>query len=175
MAIVKVSNDLPQDPVREFQGDFRWLSNFWPAPVVLDGLTYPTVEHAYQAAKSEDPAWRQLVLRTPKPGKVKRSARGVQVRPDWDAARVGIMLDLLRQKFRKGSDLGDQLARTGQRELIEGNTWGDVWWGVSRGQGQNMLGKLLVQVRGEIGPPSPSAAPSTSGTLPGLEGLTPQG
>src|SRR6185369_8674281 len=44
--------------ILEFQGDNRFLSNFFPAEVIYEGITYPTAEHAYQAAKTLDPEQR---------------------------------------------------------------------------------------------------------------------
>jgi predicted NAD-dependent protein-ADP-ribosyltransferase YbiA (DUF1768 family) len=72
------------------------------------------------------------------------------VRPDWDDTKINTMLTLLRQKFALGSELAKKLLDTGNRDLVEGNTWGDTFWGVCKGQGENMLGKLLMQVRAEL-------------------------
>lgn len=128
---------------------YRFLSNFWPAPVKLDGVEYPTVEHAYQAAKTFDPHQREVIRGLPKPGQAKRAGRAFKARPDWPAVKVDVMLDLLRQKFRRRSRLAHHLEITGDAELIEGNTWGDYFWGVCEGRGANALGNLLMKVRAE--------------------------
>jgi len=128
-----------------FSGRHRYLSNFSPAPVKLDGVTYPTVEHAYQAAKT---LGDQTHFQTGSPGDAKRRGRVVGLRPDWESVKVAVMLDLLRQKFAD-RDRMSALLGTGDAELIEGNTWGDRFWGVCRGSGENHLGKLLMQVRAE--------------------------
>ena len=47
-------------------------------------------------------------------------------------------------------ELGNKLLETGNQELVEGNTWGDIFWGVCNGKGQNWLGKILMMVRDEI-------------------------
>lgn len=47
--------------IREFNGDYRWLSNFSPCNVTIDGLTYPSVEHAYQSQKCSFPEWKPFV------------------------------------------------------------------------------------------------------------------
>ena len=60
------------------------------------------------------------------------------------------MLRFLRDKFKPGSELAGKLLNTGDAELVEGNHWGDRYWGVCDGEGQNKLGKLLMQVRGEL-------------------------
>lgn len=128
---------------------YRFLSNFYYAPVVLDGVLYTTVEHAYQAAKSNKPESRSIVRDMPTPGYAKRAGRRLKDRNDWDAAKVEVMLDLLRQKFARGRPCAVLLEATGDTELIEGNTWSDRFWGVYNGEGQNMLGRLLMQVRAE--------------------------
>lgn len=135
--------------IDRFDGEHRWLSNFAPAFVLLDGKPFQSVEHAYQAAKSLDPDERDIVSLAATPGKAKRLGRNIELRPDWGQAKVPIMLGLLRQKFRQPR-FKSLLLGTGDATLIEGNHWGDTFWGVCKGKGQNMLGKLLMQVRQEI-------------------------
>ncbi len=130
-----------------FQGPHRFLSNFWPAEVALDGVRYPTVEHAYMAAKTEDPALREVIRSAATPGIAKRTAKKLVLREGWDAMKLAVMTDLLAQKFAPGTDLHDQLRATAPALLEEGNTWGDRFWGVCRGEGCNHLGKLLMAIR----------------------------
>ena len=135
--------------ITEFRGDYRFLSNFYPAAVYLDGVQYPTVEHAFQAAKSTRRQYREKILMTESPGKAKREGRSLPVSdmiPQWERIRLEVMADLLMQKFFH-PDLRAQLLATGEEELIEGNTWGDTFWGVCRGEGLNKLGQLLMVVR----------------------------
>ena len=139
--------------ITEFQGTYRFLSNFWKLDrgVVLDGLLYPTVEHAYVAAKTIDPAERERVLVCEKPGQAKRLGRTFTLRDDWEEVRLGIMEDLLRQKFtNNGGYLRDKLLQTRNAILEEGNHWGDHFWGVCDGVGENHLGKILMKIRGEL-------------------------
>jgi predicted NAD-dependent protein-ADP-ribosyltransferase YbiA (DUF1768 family) len=70
--------------------------------------------------------------------------------PDWAEIRDDIMRSLLAQKFRLGEPLGQRLMATGDAELIDGNTWGDRYWGVVDGVGQNRLGQLLMERRAEL-------------------------
>lgn len=142
--------NLDKSPVSGFFGDHRFLSNFWPAEVRLEGISYPTVEHAYQAAKCVDPAVRGQIRDAAKPGKAKKMGSRADVRPDWEQIRVEVMHDLVRQKFLKHRDLGDLLLATGSAELIEENTWGDTFWGVCDGEGENRLGRILMEVREKI-------------------------
>ena len=83
------------------------------------------------------------------PGKAKRLGRKVTLRPDWEQIKTYTMLLLLRIKF-SDENLATKLLETGEQKLIEGNSWGDCFWGVCDGVGENHLGKLLMQVREEL-------------------------
>ncbi|KKN90113.1 hypothetical protein LCGC14_0232290 [marine sediment metagenome] len=135
--------------IDSFNDKHRFLSNFSVSHVKLGGITYPTVEHAYQAAKTLDKTERLRIQRAAGPGRAKRLGRGVTLRPDWEGTKLRIMLNLLRQKFQFPK-LRDLLLATENQELIEGNHWGDTFWGVCQGEGENHLGKLLMQVRDEL-------------------------
>lgn len=135
--------------ITSFSGPHRWLSNFWPAPVRMSGVVYPTVEHAYQAAKTTDPSLRQQIAAVRSPAEAKRLGRRLPLRPDWEQIKQPVMLACLRAKFRH-PELHARLLATGDALLVEGNAWGDRYWGVCRGIGQNHLGRLLMQVRNEL-------------------------
>lgn len=135
-------------PIDSFQGAYRFLSNFWPAKVVLDGIEYDSVEHAYVASKTLNEIARKDIAGMT-PGQSKRYGRTLKLRPDWEEVKLTIMEDLVRQKFKR-PDLAKLLRSTGKAELIEGNTWGDTFWGVCRGVGENNLGKILMRVRAEL-------------------------
>lgn len=137
--------------IRFFKGEHRWLSNFWPCSVQLDGEEYPSVEHAYQAAKTLDPHERLRIRHAPKPGLAKKLGRKLNVRDDWEQVKLQTMEYLLRQKFRKGTDLASKLQSTANQELVENNNWGDKFWGVCQDEGENHLGELLMQIRKELG------------------------
>jgi ribA/ribD-fused uncharacterized protein len=128
--------------IASFSGEYRFLSNFW---VEGDGLTN---EHRFQAAKATTEEDRAFVMAAPSPGEAKRRGRKIKCRADWDAVRIQVMLDLLRVKFQDPA-LAEKLLATGLAELVEGNTWGDQFWGVD-GVGENHLGKLLMEVRREL-------------------------
>ncbi|HEV3074622.1 MAG TPA: NADAR family protein [Thermoanaerobaculia bacterium] len=138
-----------QAVIDSFRGAYRFLSNFHPCRVALDGQMYRSVEHAYQAAKTMDRERRKEVHRFTAGG-AKRWGDALHKRPDWNAVKLDVMLDLLRQKFLGDGCLAAQLLATGERALIEGNTWGDTYWGTCRGCGKNHLGRLLMQVRSEL-------------------------
>lgn len=136
--------------ITSFSGDHRFLSNFWPSPVTYQGVEYPTVEHAYQAAKTLDLDERKAIAGVLTPSQAKRLGKTVHLREDWEQVKIGIMASLLRQKFSKASLCGSWLLATGDAVLVEGNRWGDTFWGACGGKGQNHLGKLLMQLREEI-------------------------
>ena len=140
------------EPILSFTGWYGFLSNFVETPVFLDGDLYWTVEHAFQAAKSLDPAVRRRVQLQETPGKAKAEGRRVALRADWEVVKEDVMLYLLQQKFSQ-EPFRRQLLATGDAHLEEGNTWGDRYWGVcpvGSGYGQNRLGVLLMQVRSEL-------------------------
>lgn len=134
--------------IDSFRGEYRFLSNFWMVDIVNpeDGLLYPSVEHAYVASKTLDKRLREQIRNIAKPGDVKKIGRMLELRPDWEYIKYRVMHDLLIEKF-KNPELKQKLLDTGSAILIEGNTWGDTYWGVCDGKGENNLGKLLMLVR----------------------------
>jgi len=135
--------------IDSFTGKYRWLSNFEPSTIEMDGLLYRTVEHAYQAAKTIDVAERIRVQRCDTPGIAKKLGQQVRLRKDWEDIKVDVMTKLVRKKFSV-EPLRSKLLETGASKLIEGNWWQDTFWGVCRGKGQNKLGKILMKVRTEL-------------------------
>lgn len=141
-------------PIDHFIGKYHFLSNFYRVNIEYEGHDYPTVEHAYQAAKTNDPHKRARIRAAATPGLAKAMGRRVKLIEGWDDKRVDVMRQLLRDKFAY-PDLMEKLLETGDAELVEGNDWGDTWWGVyypPKGDpiGENMLGKLLMQIRSEL-------------------------
>lgn len=135
--------------IGSFAGPHRFLSNFWSSAVILDGHSYRTVEHAFQAAKTDDTDERRRIRNEPDAAGAKRRGKRVELREDWEQIKLDVMKGLLRQKF--GTEpLKSKLLKTGKAELIEGNWWGDMYWGVCDGKGYNHLGKLLMEVREEL-------------------------
>lgn len=136
--------------INSFNGEYEFLSNFYPSPIQPDGkILYPTVEHYFQGKKAENIDDFYMVLSSKTPGDAKRMGKRIKLRSDWEDIKNNVMLLGLRAKFAI-PELREKLLATGNEELIEGNTWGDTYWGVCDGIGQNRLGKLLMQVREEI-------------------------
>lgn len=132
--------------INEFRGEYRFLSNFWSCPVNYDGITYQNTEAAFQAQKCIDPADRARFAGL-NPSEAKRLGRRVKLRSDWETVKDQIMCQVVQAKFTQNPDLMAKLKATGDAILIEGNTWGDRYWGVCRGAGQNKLGRILMALR----------------------------
>jgi ribA/ribD-fused uncharacterized protein len=141
------------DTITAFRGDFFFLSNFYPCAVTVEGMTYPSSEHAFQAMKTLDSVERAQVCDAASPILARRKGKKVTLRPEWETYRFTAMEMVLRAKF-SDPELARKLAATGDRELIEGNTWRDTTWGAIKTKdgtwkGQNRLGKLLMALRTE--------------------------
>lgn len=134
--------------IDKFQGEHRWLSNFWPAKIQHFNLDFPSVENAYQASKTTDPAIR-MKFQNITPGQAKRLGRQFPLRDDWHRVKYDIMADLVWRKFQNPI-LKAKLLATGDAMLIEGNTWHDSFWGVCDGVGKNLLGKILMMTRDRL-------------------------
>jgi ribA/ribD-fused uncharacterized protein len=138
--------------IKEFQGEYRWLSNFAPVNIELGGLIYPSVEHAYMSAKSEDSEWKRFCQDiNNSPGAVKKKSRGIQLIAGWDRIKLSVMEYCVRQKF-KTQPYKDQLLATGKLHIQEGNLWNDKFWGVclKTNTGQNHLGKIIMEIREDL-------------------------
>ena len=143
--------------ITTFQGPHRFLSNFFaepfsvPLPMCGEPVIVPTAEHAYQALKTHNPEEVTRILAARTPGAARRAGQRAEIREDWEVVKIGIMDHVLKHKFIRGSALAEQLTATGDARLVEGNNWGDTFWGVSRGEGENWLGKLLTLRRSQLG------------------------
>ena len=137
------------NPIDSFSEEYRWLSNFYHAPIVYNGVRYSSTEVAYQAAKAIDDDTRARFVGL-NSSAAKRLGREIHLRSDWDIVKDKVMYDVCLLKFTTHDDLKQKLLATGERELIEGNWWGDTYWGVCNGIGKNMLGQTLMKIRSEI-------------------------
>ena len=160
------------ESIVSFRHEYEFLSNFYEgAPLIWNGVRFPTSEHAYQWAKTLDPDEKDYILfntsttpggkviRTPTtPGQAKKRGREVSKRPDWLEICDNVMLEIIRAKFTQNWGLRQLLTKTEDLELIEGNTWHDNYWGDCQcgrlpeceSTGRNMLGKLLMLLRKEL-------------------------
>lgn len=136
--------------IHGFRGQHGFLSNFYPAPITVGGLYFPTSEHVYQAYKTNDPQEREFVREAGTPGESKRRGKKITIRKDWNDVKLEMMRAILVHKFTQNLELAERLLATEDAELVESNTWGDRFWGVCEGKGENHLGKLLMEVRQQL-------------------------
>ena len=151
--------------------EYRELSNFWPAPFLLNRKEWPTSEHFYQAMKSEDNSERERIRRTRSPGEALRLGRSVQfLRKDWEQVVILptyswilrpmkelhikellqkdlVMLRALRAKFWTHNDLAEKLRSTRDAKLHENSRHSHFGYKLG---GKDMLGKLLMIVRDNL-------------------------
>ena len=147
--------------------DFGFLSHFHPSPVELDGESWATVEHYYQAQKSVDLRYRQAIRDASTPGVAKRLAAHPQSSPraakkswfganelmprmDWSAVKLDIMRRADFAKFSQNPDLAELLRSTGDAELIEDSPSEPFWGTGPDGLGDNWAGRVLMEVRGRL-------------------------
>ena len=138
------------EPITRFRGDYFFLSNFYPCKISYQGCNYPSAEHAYQASKTLVHVERLLILNASRPALAKSLGRHISLRLDWEEVKVPTMREILRVKFSRSSPLSSKLISTGNRELIESNTWGDNFWGMHDERGENHLGRLLMEIRDSL-------------------------
>lgn len=136
-----------------FFGNFRFLSNFYiaEAGVSLNGLYFPSVEHAYQASKW-DPIDQYSFINLSVGEAKKKGQLGPHAKSKkWHKHKYELMESLVRQKFTNNFDLNKMLLLTDGYHLEERNHWGDTDWGTNeRGEGENNLGKILMKIREEL-------------------------
>ena len=141
--------------ITQFRGYYWFLSNFYPINVDYNGITYPSVEHAYQSQKSIDDKLRLRISRQKEPSMAKYLGRHCERRKDWNNIKEQIMFELLSIKFTKPS-LRQKLLETKEAILVEGYTGGDKEWGAVRNhktgylEGDNKLGVFLMKLRRQI-------------------------
>lgn len=135
--------------IRGFCGEYRWLSNFWPCKIQGLDVVYPSVEHAYQAAKAPIDERHRFVGITAAQAKRLGSTFNLD-RAEWDIRKDTVMVKALCVKFTDHWDLALKLISTDDRHLEELNVWKDRYWGVYDGDGQNRLGRMLMAVRANL-------------------------
>ena len=131
---------------------FGEFSNFSPHPIELDGTTWPTSEHFFQAQKFADGA-HQEAIRNAKGAMVAARMgrdRSNKIKDDWEQIKIEVMTRAVRAKFTQHADLRAMLLGTGDATLVE-HTRNDAYWGDGGdGSGKNMLGQILMRIRDEL-------------------------
>lgn len=140
--------------VRFYEHDFYVLSNFSAFSILWEGRRFDTSEHLYHYLKFNttalDVADAIYDARSAHEAfKLAERNKGSR-RKDWDSVKVDLMRDILRLKAGQHEYVRRKLLATGDRELVEDSWRDDFWgWGPNR-DGQNMLGKLWMEVRAEL-------------------------
>lgn len=146
----------PVQPIVRFEDNFFWLSNFYERPVQVGQLTFLNAEAAFQGAKykaakckmEEKHIYLEKMLNA-KPQEAKNLGRRIPLDLDkWEEIKVQCMRDVVKAKFDTAEDLRIKLIETGAALLVEGNTWKDFFWGRCEGKGLNVLGSILMELRG---------------------------
>ena len=135
--------------IDRFVGKYGFLSNFYPCKVRYLGQDYTSVEHAFQAAKTTNSSDRETIRKCITAKEAKRLGRHIKLREDWESVKLAHMEMFVQEKF-KNTKLRDWLLETGDDELVEGNFWGDTFWGRCDGVGENHLGRIIMNVRDKI-------------------------
>lgn len=137
--------------IKHFTGQYAFLSNFYPSPIVVQEFTYPTMENFFQAQKAVGGLNHLRIMNAPTAADAKRIGRAIELRSDWESIKLLVMRLGLGHKFGFGTPLAQRLLETCDEQLCEGNTWGDTFWGVDQhGSGLNWLGHLLMARRAEL-------------------------
>lgn len=132
------------------------FSNFYPCKVEFDGIVYQNSEAAWQAQKTLA-KHKRMEFAQMTSSNAKRAGRLVTLREDWEKVKYDLMVAVLKAKFTQNEELGEVLKSTGDATIVENTTgWHDNLWGSCSCPrcdgitGQNLLGKALMQVRGEL-------------------------
>lgn len=146
----------PVQPIVRFEDGCRWLSNFYERPVEIGKLTFGSNEAAFQGAKykaspckmEEKHIYLEKMINA-RPQEAKNLGRKIPLDLDkWESIKVQCMREIVKAKFDQHNDLRLKLIETGAALLVEGNTWGDKFWGRCDGRGLNVLGSILMELRG---------------------------
>lgn len=133
------------DSILGFSGDWAFLSNLYPSPLEWMNFLYPCVENAFQAAKTSDHEVQRRLTEL-SPDDAAAYGRMVPLRPDWEEVKLDVMTSLLALKFEIPV-LRRRLIASAPKELVNLNWWGDRYWGRVKLQGENHLGRLLMELR----------------------------
>lgn len=139
--------------IDSFTGDFAFLDNCYPCEILFDGLKYPSAEHAYQAAKTDDPN-RKLIIANLLDGQTARSygKSHLRISSEFTYIRLSIMRRILEAKFFDNIDLAKMLIETMDSALLYPARGNDLFWGCrNKGlNGENQLGRLLMEIRSQM-------------------------
>lgn len=140
-------------PIRFYNRDepYYGFTNFYPAPIDLDGKIWPTTEHYFQAQKFIGTSYLEMIRNFDRPRQAFDLSRNPTVsrwrRSDWEDIKINIMRKALLAKFTQHKNLRQMLLSTGDRYLIEHSPHDKFWGNGGDDTGENHLGLLLMEVR----------------------------
>lgn len=131
------------------QGDYGFLSNFYPSPFSLNNKHYPTVEHFYQSRKFQHKPMEDIIIAADSPAEAFQLGRNANVplREDWEEIKEAVMWEAINLKFQQNQKLERQLLETGEAKLVEHTNKDKFWGDGGNGKGKNRLGAMLMQLR----------------------------
>lgn len=130
-SVVPAPPPKPVERLTLFEAENAFLSNDSPATVYLDGQAFPSVTLAFNAAKELHDRLRPGMQR------------------EWDEKRPALMRRLLRSKFAN-PQLRAALVGTADKHLSHTAAEADPFWNAPLGEGENTLGRLLMELRAQI-------------------------
>ena len=136
--------------LRGFFGRSAWLGNSYPVGFRIGGMTWKSVDHFVFANRAIKEGDREAVRLAETPVGARNVSKEIRWRPDWKEADAENMEAAVEAKFMQNVDLGRRLLCTRDTELIHENRWGDKLWGICNGEGENLLGKLLMEIREKL-------------------------
>lgn len=141
--------------INRFLDKYFFLSNFYPCHFEFEGIVYPNSEAAFQAQKAQNDLDKHSFKRL-NGAEAKKLGREIKIRTDWENVKNDVMYRVVKAKFEQDDELRARLLETGNKELVEGNTWHDNYWGscfcidCKNEQKKNNLGITLMRVREEF-------------------------
>ena len=160
---------MPPTEIRFYRASERpygAMSNLFRRPIKFEGEVFATSEHAYQAGKARKPEVKKWLMNAPSPALLAMAAHGLyywDVAPGWSRNKFDRMRQVLRAKFTQHGDLRALLLSTGDARLIETATVDNEvnrLWGEVNGEGRNMLGVLLMDLRDQLREESIASEPT---------------
>ena len=128
---------------------YKEFSNFYPSEIDIDGKTYPTVEHYFQAWKATDKEHHEKIREAKTPDEAKQLGKSIKNRSDWEEIKSDVMFNGVYAKFTQNEELKKLLLSTGDR-IIHEHTRKDKVWGWYDWKGEDRLGRILMEVRKKI-------------------------
>ena len=116
--LLQKHKDEREEPILGFNGYFAFLRTDHTSQVYYEGEFYPSVAHAFEAAKSSDATERRRIRKAPTHKEMLQLAKLIRQPTGWLTRKLPVMEQLLRDKYRREPELRERLAQTGNRSLI---------------------------------------------------------